>query len=290
MLVNFIAMIFWVCIGIIFAGCKTDIVAKKKDVMVDQQKLFGLDRKTALVTGAGSGLGAAFSEALAMAGARVILSARGIDKIHNVIDNLQAKNLDVTGIEIDISQEESIKNAINMLEARGEKIDILVNNAALGTATPIFQSDPQHDFEQVIKTNLIGGWYMTKAIVDHMKRNKIAGSIINIGSVNGDVYPYKGITAYAVSKAATIHMTRSLVLELSPHKIRINAINLGPTKSHLYGAQFEHDWQFWQGKIPLGFLAEPSDLFGALIYLASSASRFVTGSTITVDGGLSARE
>jgi NAD(P)-dependent dehydrogenase (short-subunit alcohol dehydrogenase family) len=290
--VNFNAIAFGFCVSMLLAGCNVSTGANvRKEVAVDHQKLFGLHRKTALVTGASSGLGLAFSEALAQAGARVILSARKLDKVQNAVNNLRAKSLDAVAIEMDVSQEDSVKTALSLLEAKGEKIDILVNNAALGMATPIFQPDSQHDFEKVIKTNLIGVWYVTKAVANHMKLNNIQGSIINIASVNGETYPYKNQTAYAVSKAAIIHMTKSLVLELSPYKIRINTISPGPIKSYLYGAPFEHDWSFWRGKIPLGFLAEPSDLFGALIYLASNdASRFMTGSCITIDGGLSFHE
>ena len=195
------------------------------------------------------------------------------------------------GIELDISKRESVANTLSILDSQGEKIDILVNNASIGMATPIFEPDSHHDFAKVIETNIIGTWYVTKAAAQHMKDNNIHGSIINIASANGDYYPYEKQTAYAISKAAILHMTKSLVLELSLYKIRINTLSPGPVKSHLYGASFEHDWKFWQKKIPLGFLAEPSDLFAALIFLASNeSSRYITGSCITIDGGLKFRE
>jgi NAD(P)-dependent dehydrogenase (short-subunit alcohol dehydrogenase family) len=266
-------------------------ISMKSESGTNTQRIFELHGKTALVTGASKGLGLAFSEALARAGARVVLSGRALNQIENVALNLRAKNLDVIAIEIDVQQENSLNAALAFLEAEGERIDILINNAAIGHPTPLFQPDPKHHFEQVIKTNLIGTWYVTKSIANHMKLNNVEGSIINIASVNGETYPYKENTAYAVSKAAIIHMTKSLALELSAYKIRINALSPGPVKSSLYGAAFEHNWDFWRDKIPLGFLAEPSDLFGALIFLASNnASRFMTGSCITIDGGLSLRE
>jgi len=289
---NFIKIAFYISLAISLACCHASPTGNvRKEMTVNLKSPFSLQGKTALITGASRGLGLAFSEALAQSGARVILSARDLNKLNQAVEGLKAKGFDVLAMEMDIAEETRVNTALSLLEAKGEKIDILVNNASTGAATPIFQADPQHGFEKTIQTNLIGTWYVTKAVAQHMKLKAIHGSIINIASINGDEYPYKNQTAYAVSKAAILHMTKSLVLELAPHKIRINTISPGPTKSHLYGAPFQHDWNFWQGKIPAGFLADPSDLFGALIYLASNeASRFMTGSCITLDGGLSSRE
>lgn len=120
------------------------------------------------------------------------------------------------------------------------------------------------------------------------EKHDIQGSIINIGSVNGDSFPYKELTAYAASKAAVIHMTKSLVTELSRYNIRINTINPGPVQSDLLGSPNKHDSHFWKDKIPVGFIAEPSDLDGLILYLVSNnASKYVTGSTFTIDGGIS---
>jgi NAD(P)-dependent dehydrogenase (short-subunit alcohol dehydrogenase family) len=169
-----------------------------------------------------------------------------------------------------------------------EKIDICINNAATGALTPVFSEDDNGDFERVIQTNLMGSWYVTKAVAHHMKNHGIYGSIINIGSVNGDSFPYKELTAYAVSKAGVIHMTKSLVTELSQYKIRINTINPGPVQSDLLGSPNKHNPEFWKDKIPAGFIAEPSDLDGLILYLASNnASQYVTGATFTIDGGIS---
>lgn len=103
-----------------------------------------------------------------------------------------------------------------------------------------------------------------------MKTHKIHGSIINIGSVNGDTFPYKELTAYAVSKAAVIHITKSWVIKLSQYKIRINTMNPGPVQSNLPGSPNKHDPDFWNDKIPAGFIAHPSDLDGLILYLASN--------------------
>lgn len=247
-------------------------------------QLFDLKGKTALITGASSGLGEQFARCLSGAGACVILAARRIDKLKT----LALKLNNAKAIQMDVSDKQSVKICFAELEKSGEKIDICVNNAGIAILTPIFEEDDNDNFESIIQTNLIGVWYVTKAVTNHMKNHGIHGSIINIGSVNGDSFPYKELTAYAASKAGVIHMTKSLVTELSQYKIRINTINPGPIQSDLLGSPNKHDPEFWKDKIPAGFIAEPSDLDGMILYLASNnASKYVTGSTFTIDGGMS---
>jgi NAD(P)-dependent dehydrogenase (short-subunit alcohol dehydrogenase family) len=246
--------------------------------------IFDLHGKTAMITGASSGLGEQFARTLSGAGARVILAARRKGKL----EALSAELGNAKAIQMDVSDKESVALAFAELEKAGEKIEILVNNAGIGALTPIFEEDDKGDFESIIQTNLMGVWYVTKAAANHMKHHGIHGSIINIGSVNGDAFPYQQLTAYAVSKAAVMHMTKSLVNELSKYDIRINTMNLGPVQSHLLGSPHKHDWNFWKDKIPAGFIAHPSDLDGLILYLASNtASKYVTGASFTIDGGMS---
>lgn len=246
--------------------------------------LFNLNGKTAIITGASQGLGKQFAIILNKAGARVILASRDIDKLNAFSKELKNSK----AIQMDVANSASVKAAFAALEEAGEKIDICINNAATGALTPVFSEDDNGDFERVMQTNVMGVWYVTKAVANHMKSHKINGSIINIGSVNGDSFPYKELTAYTVSKAAVIHMTKSLVTEISHYKIRINTINPGPVQSDLLGSPNKHDPDFWKDKIPAGFIAEPSDLDGLILYLASnSASKYVTGATFTIDGGMS---
>lgn len=246
--------------------------------------LFDLHGKTAIITGASSGLGEQFARSLSAAGSRVILAARRIDKLNDLAAELN----NARAIQMDVSDKQSVKSCFTELEKDGEKIDICVNNAGIAVLTPVFSEDDNGDFERVMQTNVMGVWYVTKAVASHMKKHDIQGSIINIGSVNGDSFPYKELTAYAASKAAVIHMTKSLVTELSQYKIRINTINPGPVQSDLLGSPNKHDPNFWKDKIPAGFIAEPSALDGLILYLASnSASKYVTGATFTIDGGMS---
>lgn len=246
--------------------------------------LFDLHGKTAIITGASSGIGEQFARSLSAAGARVILAARRIDKLNDLAAELN----NARAIQMDVSDKQSVKSCFTELEQAGEKIDICVNNAGIAILTPIFEEDDNDNFESIIQTNLMGVWYVTKVVANHMKNHDIHGSIINIGSVNGDAIPAKCGAAYSVSKSAVIHLTKSLVTELSQYKIRINTINPGPVQSDLLGSPNKHEPNFWKDKIPAGFIAEPSDLDGLILYLASnSASKYVTGATFTIDGGIS---
>ncbi|AIL13503.1 3-ketoacyl-(acyl-carrier-protein) reductase [Candidatus Paracaedimonas acanthamoebae] len=241
---------------------------------------FNLYGKTAIITGASSGLGEQFARTLAASGARVILAARRMDKLEALSHEIS----NAIAIQMDVSDKESVARCFAELEQSGKKIDICVNNAGIAARTPIFEKDDKNDFMSIIQTNLMGVWYVTKAVANHMKNYGIHGSIINIGSVNGNAIPAKGGTAYSISKAAVIHLTKTLVGELSPHKIRINCISPGWFRTPMNGPDIEQIIPL----IPYGDIAQSSDLDGLILYLASNeASRYVTGSTFTIDGGMS---
>lgn len=246
---------------------------------------FGLENKTAIIFGASSGMGKHFAETLSNYGARVILASRRIDELKN-----QAKNLkNASFIEVDISNKDSIINLFKKLEEQGEKIDICVNTAGVATQTPIF-SEQDDFFEGVIKTNLSGCWYVTKFSAIHMKKHKIHGSIINIGSMMGDVFSGKNLAAYASSKAGVMQLTKVLVNELSEFNIRINCISPGLINTPMTDWKLNDDEKREKvsRQIPVGFIASEKDLDGALLLFASNElSAYITGSCITVDGGKS---
>jgi NAD(P)-dependent dehydrogenase (short-subunit alcohol dehydrogenase family) len=246
---------------------------------------FDLYKKTALITGASSGLGEQFARILHSAGSRVILAARRIDKLKA----LSCELVNSRAIQMDVSDKKSVIRCFSELEEAGEKIDICVNSAGIAALTPIFD-DNKDDFELILQTNLMGVWYVTKAVSNHMKNYGINGSIINIASVNGENKLREGLAAYAASKAAVIQMTKALVGELSPHNIRINCISPGLFHTPLTDYKLNTDLKKKElGRtIPLGFVATPQDLNGALLLLASNKySAYITGTCITVDGGVS---
>jgi NAD(P)-dependent dehydrogenase (short-subunit alcohol dehydrogenase family) len=246
-------------------------------------QLFNLSNKTALITGASSGIGEQFAHTLAQAGARVILAARRIEKLEELAAQLQ----NAVAIKMDVADKISVSNAFKQIE--NERIDICINCAGIAGATAIFGTNDDQHFENIMQTNVMGVWYVTKAVANHMKEHGVAGSIINIASTGGANYSRAGLSGYCASKASVIQMTKCLVGELAEAKIRINAILPGTiiTPMTAYRVGTEEGKREHAKKIPLGFVAEPNDLDGTLLYLAcNKASRYVTGTCITVDGGV----
>lgn len=249
-------------------------------------ELFDLKGKTALIVGASSGLGKQAAICLSNAGARVILAARRYDRLEDLANKLD----NAIALKMDIADKISVQNAFKQIEANNEKIDICINSAGLANLTPIFEEDNDGDFETIMQTNVIGTWYVTKDVANHMKSFGIQGSIINFASVNGAHRLRENLTGYSISKAAVIHMTKALVGELSHHQIRINCIIPGIFHTLLtdYKLNTPELQKTMKDTIPLGFVAKPNDLDGTILYLASNAlSSYVTGSCLTIDGGVS---
>lgn len=250
---------------------------------------FDLKGKTALITGASSGLGKRFAQTLAQAGVKVILTARRRELLEDVAQEIREQGGKAISFDMDVSDKRSVEDVMRCLSS-DERIDILINNAGIAELTPIFEERETHAFEDIINTNVIGMWYVTKAIACHMKCFSIEGSIINISSIYGSHKLEAFQTAYCASKAAVTQMTKALVGELSTYNIRINCIAPGHILTPMVS-----DWvkELYEANkieeiIPQKFLANPEDLDGALLYLASNkVSRYVTGSCLTIDGGTS---
>ncbi len=248
--------------------------------------LFNLIEKTALITGASNGLGEQFARCLSSAGARVIMASRNLEKCETLSQEIKNS----VPLQLDITDKNSVQRAFDFLEEREERVDICVNCAGVYEPTPIFEEDPQNNFETLFETNAFGTWLMIKAVAAHMKNHGLAGSIINISSVNATDYLHPNRAGYCASKAAIIQMTKALVGELGDVGIRINCIvpGLFHTPATDYKLQTEEQRAEIKRLIPLHFIAKPSDMDGTILYLASNkASPYLTGSIITVDGGIS---
>lgn len=250
--------------------------------------IFDLSGKTALITGASGGLGKRFSEILVSAGARVIVTSIQPDELKTLENSLK----NAKAIEMDVSNKSEVQKVFSQLEEEGEKIDIIICAAGIGGATPVFESNPLNNntFERLIQTNLMGIWYVNQYAANHMKKYKIAGSIINISSIRGENYTREERGGYCASKAAVIQLTKTLTGELARAHIRVNCIAPGLFRTALteYRLNTPALREEAAEPVPLKFAADPSDLDGAILYLASNkASRYVTGSCITVDGGAS---
>lgn len=257
----------------------------KRNIKNPVTEIYGdLNGKTALITGASSGLGAQFAKTLSAAGCKVILAARRIEKLEALSDEVG----DAIVLKMDVSDKKSVKSGFEKLEKLGVKIDICINNAGIAGTDSVFED--HGNFENIIQTNVMGVWYVTHEVAKHMKQNSIAGSIINISSVCGADWPIHNLIAYNASKSAVIQMSKSMVAELGEFNIRINCILPGYFLTPMTEGGFSDDEirEKCETIVPLHFIAEPKELEGLILYLASNdASRYVSGSSFTIDGGIS---
>lgn len=252
--------------------------------------LFNLKGKTALVTGASSGIGRRMCECLAEAGATIIAAARRTELLEELCTDIRARGGTAFPLTLDVSEEGSVTDAMQWIASENHMIDILINDAGMGGATPIFDEEAEDKFAAQIQINTLGVWFMTKAVARHMKNHAIHGSIINISSVLGADFIRSHTAGYSASKAAVIQMTKSLVSELAKEHIRINAILPGYVTTPMTKIRTGSEKRRAETaqRIPLGFVADPKDLDGAVLFLASNnASAYVSGCMLTIDGGMS---
>ncbi|MEJ8845813.1 SDR family oxidoreductase [Variovorax rhizosphaerae] len=241
--------------------------------------------KRVLVTGASSGLGENFARVAARNGAKVVIAARRKARLDALADDLAKLGAaQVTVVEMDVASEQSIEAAFAAIDASGDMLDVVVNNAGVagsGSALAL----PIEDFDTLMATNVRGVWLVSVQAARRWKKACRGGSIINIASIQGErVMP--GIAPYSTSKAAVVHMTRSLALEWAPFGIRVNAIEPGYIGTEMTDGM----WETEQGKaliarIPMRRLGKAEELDGLLLLLATDAGSWMTGACVPVDGG-----
>ena len=246
---------------------------------------FRIDGKVAIVTGASSGLGVGFARALAEAGADVALGARRVERLTETAELVRQAGRRALPVATDVSRPEDCTALVEATVAELGKVDILVNNAGVGDAVPATRDTPER-FRAVVDVNLNAVYWMAQACGRVMQPGS---SIINVGSVLGFTTDL-GLpqSAYCATKAAVIGLTRDLAQQWSGRKgIRVNNLAPGYFASEMTGSLPEgylHD--LMQRRTPMGRLGRDDELMGALIFLASDASSYVTGSSVVVDGGL----
>jgi NAD(P)-dependent dehydrogenase (short-subunit alcohol dehydrogenase family) len=244
---------------------------------------FRLDNKVALVTGASSGLGVAFAQALAEAGADVVLGARRVDRLADTAELVRAVGTRALTVATDVADPADCQAMVDAAMAEFGRVDILVNNAGIGTAVPATRETPEQ-FRGVIDVNLNGCYWMAQACGRVMQPGS---SIINISSVLGLTTAGLPQAAYAASKAGLIGMTRDLAQQWTGRKgIRVNAIAPGFFVSEMTEQYPEGYLDLMEQRIPAGRKGDPEELAAAVVFLASDAGGYVTGQTIAVDGGM----
>lgn len=250
---------------------------------------FGIEGQTAIVTGASSGLGVTFTEALAEAGANVVICARRLEKLKTVAEQVIEKTgVTVFPVEVDVTVEERVEAMVKKAIDEFGSLEIIVNNAGISAMNPSVDM-PVKEWRKVIDVNLTGVFLCARTAAREMIK-KDYGKIINIASIYGAVGDRFHAAPYYASKAAVINLTRAFAIEWAEHKVNVNAIAPGFFPSEMTEEIFEDKElrSLIVSRTALGRTGKPFDLKGALIYLASPASNYMTGQTMFIDGGWTA--
>ena len=259
--------------------------------------LFDLKNKVAVVTGASYGLGVTFAETLAQAGAKVALAARSAEKLAAVAEKIarSAATTNAGGtaapFSCDVTDPAQVARLVQAVTEKFGPADILVNNAGIAAdAGPVPEKLPHDLFSQTVQVNLMGVWYGCRDFGAAMLRRGQGGSIINIASIAGLAGWSNNPPAYQATKAAVINLTQNLACSWADRRVRVNALCPGWFPSELTGPLFGLGDSIARiiTATPMRRLGKPEELSGALLFLASDASSFVTGTTIVVDGGFNA--
>ncbi len=254
--------------------------------MTEQPRdLFDLSGRIALITGASRGIGEAIARLLAQHGAEVVVTSRKLDGCEAVAAQIRDGGGKAHALACHIGDMAQIESLYDAIAERFGRLDILVNNAATNPYYGhILDTDPGV-FEKTVAVNIRGYFFMSVA-AGRLMREKGGGAIVNVASVNGvSPGPLQGI--YSITKAAVINMTQAFAKECGQHNIRVNALLPGLTRTKFAAALTENETarDYYLDKVPLGRVAEPSEMAGPVLFLVSDASSYATGSCVTVDGG-----
>lgn len=243
---------------------------------------FRLDGRTAIVTGASSGLGVDFARALAEAGADVALAARRTERLEETAELVRATGRRALTVKTDVSDPDNCRALVDRTVQELGSVDVLVNNAGAGAAVPASREEP-HDFRTIVEVNLNGCFWMAQACARVMRPGS---SIVNVSSILSLTTAGLPQAAYSASKAGLNGLTRDLAQQWSARKgIRVNALAPGFFATEMTDAYEPGYLQARAERTVLGRLGEPDELAAALLFLASDAGGFVTGQVLTVDGG-----
>jgi NAD(P)-dependent dehydrogenase (short-subunit alcohol dehydrogenase family) len=249
--------------------------------------LIHLEGKVALITGGSRGIGESIARALGQAGAEVAIASRKLEGVTSAAERLRKAGVTVEPFACHTGKPEEVKALVSGVLSRFGRIDVLVNNAATNPHFGPMMTADDAVFDKTFEVNAKGYLNLARAVAAHLIDRSAPGSLIFVASVAGlAAAPLQGI--YGMTKAAVISMTRTLAVELGPSKIRANAIAPGLVDTRFATALVSNDDISSRviARTPLGRFAQPDEIAGAALYLASDAASFVTGHTLVVDGGL----
>lgn len=245
---------------------------------------FAVPGRVAVVTGGNRGLGRAFAHALGEAGAAVAIVARDGDASAAVVAELERKQIRAAAFDADVTDRRTLVDAADRIEAELGRVDILVNNAGTCIHRPALDV-PEEEWATVIETNLTGVWNGCQVFGARMVQAG-QGAIVNVGSMSGHIVNRpQWQPAYNASKAGVHHLTKSLAAEWAPYSVRVNAVAPGYVRTDMSPIDRPEFASRWIGDTPQQRAAEPEEIAPAVVFLASPASSFMTGSIMIIDGG-----
>lgn len=249
------------------------------------QQRFDLTGKTALITGASSGLGAHFARTLAEAGARVVVTARRTERLEALVAELHGQGHQAQAVPMDVTDVDSVNRAFEQAEQHWGVVDVLVNNAGIGDPV-MFLNMTEGNWRSMLDTNLDGAWRVAHRASVAMAKAGQGGSIVNIASILA-LRVGTALSHYAVAKAGVVQLTKAMAMELARNDIRVNAIAPGYFRTEMNSDYFatQQGQDYIRSKVPMRRLGQLEELDGPLLLLASAAGSFITGSVINVDGG-----
>jgi len=247
---------------------------------------FDLSRKVALVTGAYRGLGFAIAQGLARAGATVVLNGRRRDELEAAAQKLRNEGADVTTSVFDVTDRAAVTAAVDAIRAEIGAVDILFNNAGIQRRGALVDFT-QEDWDAIIATNLTAPFIVSQVVLPAMIAKK-AGKIVHIASLMSDL-ARPTVVPYTAAKGGIRQLTRGMAVELAPHNIQVNAIAPGYFATEMNRALLDNaEFSAWVNKrTPAGRWGQPAEMAGLAIFLASSASNYMTGQVLVIDGGMS---
>ncbi len=245
---------------------------------------FNLTGKVAIVTGGNMGLGEAFARTLAEAGAHVAIAARNHERSETIARQIEAAGGRSIVVDVDVTQPEQVDHMVAEVTRQLGPIDVLVNNAGICYHRPALEV-PRDEWREVFEVNVHGLWYCAQAAGRQMVERR-QGNIINIGSISAMIVNRPQMQpAYNASKAAVHQLTKSLAAEWAPYNVRVNALAPGYMKTAMAPVDLPEFRHNWIEDAPMQRYATPDELGPIIVYLASNASSFMTGSVIVIDGG-----